>query len=250
MWAWLHRLASPKRFYRWSGGWALWAGWGSLLLALAGLYYGLLASPPDYQQGESVRIMYIHVPAAWLSMFVYMNIAVASLFSLVWRIKVADMYAAASAPIGAWFTFLALVTGSLWGKPMWGAWWIWDARLTSELVLLFLYLGYIGLLSAMENRDTAARAAAVLALVGVVNIPIIHYSVEWWSTLHQGATVTKFEKPSLPWSMLRPLLLMSLSATLFYVMVALRQARAELIGREADSSWVRELLASRRGGRA
>jgi heme exporter protein C len=133
---------------------------------------------------------------------------------------------------------------------MWGAWWIWDARLTSELVLLFLYLGYIGLLSAMENRDTAARAAAVLALVGVVNIPIIHYSVEWWSTLHQGATVTKFEKPSLPWSMLRPLLLMSLSATLFYVMVALRQARAELIGREADSSWVRELLASRRGGRA
>ncbi|MFA5628039.1 MAG: heme ABC transporter permease [Thiohalomonadaceae bacterium] len=247
MWAWLHRLASPKRFYRWSGTLARWAGWFSLLLGVSGLYYALLASPPDYQQGESVRIMYVHVPAAWLSMFIYMNIAAASLISLVWRIKVADMFAAASAPIGAWFTFLALVTGALWGKPMWGAWWIWDARLTAELILLFLYLGYIGLLSSIDERDTAARAAAVLALVGVVNIPIIHYSVEWWSTLHQGATVTKFEKPSLPWSMLRPLLLMSLSATLFYIMVAMRQARAELLSRETDSSWVRELVAGQLG---
>jgi heme exporter protein C len=248
MWAWLHRLGSPKRFYGWSGVLARWAGWGSLLLGAAGLYYALFDSPPDYQQGESVRIMYVHVPAAWLSMFIYMNIAFASLISLVWRMKVADMFAAASAPIGAWFTFLALVTGSLWGKPMWGTWWIWDARLTSELILLFLYLGYIGLLSAIEERDTAARAAAVLALVGVVNIPIIHYSVEWWSTLHQGATVTKFEKPSIAWTMLRPLLLMALASTLFYIMVALRLARAELLRREADSTWVRELIDGHQGG--
>lgn len=242
MWAWLHRLGSPKRFYGWSGTLARWAGWGSLLLGVTGLYYALLASPPDYQQGESVRIMYVHVPAAWLSMFIYVNIAAASLVSLVWRIKVADMVAAASAPIGAWFTFLALATGSLWGKPMWGTWWIWDARLTSELILLFLYLGYIGLLAAIEDRDTAARAAAVLALVGVVNIPIIHYSVEWWSTLHQGATVTKFDKPSIDWTMLRPLLLMAFSATLFYVAVALRLARCELLRRESDSQWVRALV--------
>jgi heme exporter protein C len=160
------------------------------------------------------------------------------------------MVAAASAPIGAWFTFLALITGSLWGKPMWGTWWIWDARLTSELILLFLYLGYIGLLTAIEERDTAARAAAVLALVGVVNIPIIHYSVEWWSTLHQGATVTQFAKPSIDWTMLRPLLLMALSATLLYVAVALRLARAELLRRESESQWVRALVEARQAGGA
>ena len=246
MWNWLHRLGAPKRFYGLARGIGRWCGWASLLVGMAGLYYSLFASPADYQQGESVRIMYVHVPAAWLSMLAYMVIAAASVVTLVWRIKVADILAGASARIGAWFTFLALITGSLWGKPMWGTWWIWDARLTSELILLFLYLGYIGLRSAIEERETAARAAAVLALVGVINIPIIHYSVEWWNTLHQGATVTKFDKPSIDWSMLRPLLLMALAYTLFYVHILLRWARIELLERERDSQWVRELL---EGGR-
>ncbi len=242
MWQWLHRLGAPKRFYALAGSVGRWCGWGSLLVGAVGLYYALFASPPDYQQGESVRIMYIHVPSAWLSMLAYMVIAAASVVTLVWRIKVADLVAGASAQVGAWFTFLALITGSLWGKPMWGTWWIWDARLTSELILLFLYLGYIGLRSAIEERETAARAAAVLALVGVINIPIIHYSVEWWNTLHQGATVTKFDKPSIDWRMLRPLLLMALAFTLFYVSAMLRIARTELLERECDSQWVRELL--------
>ncbi len=241
MWNWIHRLASPKRFYGFAGRASWWFGIVALLLGLPGLYLALFNSPPDYQQGESVRIMYVHVPAAWLSMFVYVNMAAAATVGMVWRIKVASAVAHASAPIGAWFTFLALVTGSLWGKPMWGTWWIWDARLTSELILLFLYLGYIALANAIEDRDTAARATAVLALVGVVNIPIIHYSVEWWNTLHQGATVTKLDKPSIHLSMLVPLLLMALSFTAFYGAVVLRRVRCEILEREQRSGWVREL---------
>lgn len=242
MWNWIHRLASPKRFYNFAGSASRWFGIVALLFGLPGLYLALFNSPPDYQQGESVRIMYIHVPAAWLSMFVYVNMAAAATVGMVWRIKAASAVAHASAPIGAWFTFLALVTGSLWGKPMWGTWWIWDARLTSELILLFLYLGYIALANAIEDRDTAARATAVLALVGVVNIPIIHYSVEWWNTLHQGATVTKLDKPSIHLSMLVPLLLMALSFTAFYGAVVLRRVRCEILEREQRSGWVRELV--------
>ena len=236
-----HRLGAPRNFYRFAGTASRWFGWGALLLALPGLYLSLFYSPPDYQQGESVRIMYIHVPAAWMSLFIYMVMAASAAVMLVWRVKMAAVFASASAPIGAAFTFLALVTGSLWGKPMWGTWWIWDARLTSELILLFLYFGYMALESAIEGRDTAARAAAVLALVGVVNIPIIHYSVEWWNTLHQGPTVTKFDKPSIHWSMLIPLLLMALSFTCYYASVALRRARCLVLERERNSQWVREL---------
>lgn len=241
MMIWLEQLASPRNFYTFAGKASFWLGWASLGLFIVGLYYGLYNSPPDYQQGDSVRIMYIHVPAAWMSMFVYMMMAGAALVGMVWRIKVADAFAAASAPVGAAFAFLALVTGSLWGKPMWGTWWIWDARLTSELILLFLYLGYIALYSAIEDRDTASRAAGVLVLVGVVDIPIIHYSVVWWNTLHQGATVSKFAAPSMAVSMLIPLLLMALAFHLYYFAVALRRTRVELLEREKNSQWVQEI---------
>jgi heme exporter protein C len=185
--------------------------------------------------------MFIHVPAAWMSMFIYMVMAACGAIGLIWRIKLAEVIAISSATIGAWFTFLALVTGSIWGKPMWGTWWVWDARLTSELILLFLYLGVIALYNAIDDKRTAARAVAILALVGVVNIPIIHYSVEWWNTLHQGPTVTKLDKPSIHLSMLIPLLLMAFSFKLYYAFVVLMRARCEVLERERNTGWVREL---------
>jgi heme exporter protein C len=237
-----HKLASPKHFYRISGKLIPWLAGGCLLLTLAGLYYGLLVAPPDYQQGDSYRIMFIHVPAAWMSLFIYMVMAGAGAIGLVWRIKLAEIMAISSAPIGASFTFLALVTGSLWGKPMWGTWWVWDARLTSELILLFLYLGVIALHGAIEDRRTAARAVAILALVGVINIPIIHFSVEWWNTLHQGPTVTRFGKPAIYISMLIPLLLMALAFKFYYLFTVLMRARCELLERDGSSGWARELV--------
>lgn len=243
MWLFIHKLASPKYFYDISGKLIPWLGGLTSLTLLVGLYYGLIVAPPDYQQGESYRIMFIHVPSAWMSMFIYVLMAVWSAINLIWNIKLADVMAGSSAAIGASFTFLALVTGSLWGKPMWGAWWVWDARLTSELILLFLYLGYIALVAAIEDRRTAARAGGVLILVGVVNIPIIHYSVEWWNTLHQGPTVTKFDKPSIHLSMLIPLLVMAAAFKLYYLTVVLMRARAEVLDRESRSAWVRELFA-------
>lgn len=247
MWNFLHKLASPKYFYYFSKRLIFWSGWLCLAFMLTGLYYGLLVAPPDYQQGESYRIMFIHVPAAWMSMFVYIVMAISGGIGLIWRIKLAEVMAASSAPLGASFTFLALVTGSLWGKPMWGTWWVWDARLTSELILLFLYLGVISLNSAIEDKRTAARASAVLALVGVVNIPIIHYSVEWWNTLHQGPTVTKFDAPSIHISMLIPLLLMAIAFKLYYLTVVLIRARCEVLERERNTSWVQELVSSHDG---
>ena len=238
----VHKFSSPRNFYFMAGRLIPWLGWACLLIMLAGLYYGLVEAPPDYQQGESYRIMFIHVPSAWMSMFIYMVMASAGAIGLIWRIKLADIVASASAPIGAAFTFLALVTGSLWGKPMWGAWWVWDARLTSELILLFLYLGFIALQASIEDPRNAARAGAVLALVGVVNIPIIHYSVEWWSTLHQGPTVTKFDKPSIHISMLIPLLLMAVAFKLYYATSVLMRARSDVLLREQNSRWVKELV--------
>lgn len=237
-----HKLASPKHFYRISGKWIPWLAGITAILLLAGLYQGLFVAPPDYQQGQSYRIMFVHVPSAWMSLFVYVFMAVLSAIHLIWNIKLADVMARSSAVLGASFTFLALATGSLWGKPMWGAWWVWDARLTSELILLFLYMGYIALVAAIEDTRTAARAGGLLILVGVVNIPIIHYSVEWWNTLHQGPTVTKFDKPSIHPSMLIPLLLMAAAFQLYYFTVALMRARVELLERERRSEWVKELL--------
>ncbi len=242
MWAWFHRFGSPRYFYDIAGRLLPWVGTACVVLMVAGLYLGLFVAPPDYQQGESYRIIFIHVPAAWMSMFIYVVMAGAAAVGLIWRVKLAGVVAVASAPIGASFTFLALATGSLWGKPMWGTWWVWDARLTSELILLFLYLGFIALHNAIQDPKTAWRAGAILLLVGVINIPIIHYSVEWWYTLHQPATITKFDKPSIHWSMLIPLLLMALSFKLFYVSTLLIRARAEILDREKRASWVAELV--------
>jgi heme exporter protein C len=241
-WAFAHRFASPPHFYRIATALIPWVSAACVLIIGAGLYLGLVVAPPDYQQGESYRIIFVHVPSAWMSLFAYMVMAGAGAIVLIWRMKLADVVAAASAPVGATFTFLALVTGSLWGKPMWGTYWVWDARLTSELILLFLYLGYMALRAAMDDPRTAARASAVLALVGVVNIPIIHYSVVWWNTLHQGATVTKFDAPSIHWSMLIPLLLMAIGFKLYYLLVVLYRARNDVLEREKSSAWVRELI--------
>ena len=239
-----HQLASPRYFYRIAGRLIPWLAVAFGLFTLAGLYTGLVVAPPDYQQGDSYRIMFIHVPAAWMSLFVYMVMAGAGAMGLIWRMKLAEVVSISSAPIGASFTFLALVTGSIWGKPMWGTWWVWDARLTSELILLFLYLGVIALHNAIDDKRTAARATAILALVGVVNIPIIHYSVEWWNTLHQGPTVTKFDKPSIDVRMLIPLLLMAVAFKLYYATVVLMRSRCELLERERNTQWVRELVES------
>jgi heme exporter protein C len=244
MWQWFHRLGSPPAFYRLSETLLPWL-WAVFALALGyGLYGGLVLAPTDYQQGDSFRIIYVHVPAAWMSLFVYVLMAVCGAIALVWRMKMAEVVLIAAAPIGAAYTLIALVTGSLWGKPMWGTWWVWDARLTSELILLFLYLGIIGLHGAIEDRAVAGRAVAVLALVGVVNVPIIHYSVEWWSTLHQGATVTKFDKPSIHIDMLIPLLAMALAFKLYFFSVLLVRVRAELLTRESGSRWVKSMLGS------
>lgn len=242
IWLFFHKLASPKHFYRISGLLIPWLAAITAILLVLGLYLGLFVAPPDYQQGESYRIIFIHVPSAWMSMFIYTFMAVLSAIYLIWNIKLADVMARSSSVLGASFTLLALATGSLWGKPMWGAWWVWDARLTSELILLFLYMGYIALVMAIEDVRTAARAGAVLILVGVVNIPIIHYSVEWWNTLHQGPTVTKLDKPSIHLSMLVPLLLMAGAFQFYYFTVVLMRARAELLDRERRSEWVRELM--------
>jgi len=241
MFLWFHKLGSPPHFYRIAGKWIPWLNWIFMVLLLTGLYGGLIFAPPDYQQGESYRIIFIHVPSAWMSLLIYVVMAVCGAVIIVWRMKLAEVVLISSAPIGASFTFLALVTGSLWGKPMWGTYWVWDARLTSELILLFLYLGVIGLYNAIEDRRTAARAVAILALVGVVNIPIIHYSVEWWHSLHQGPTITKFDKPSIHWSMLVPLLLMALAFQVYYALALFHRCRAELLRRERNSKWVEEL---------
>jgi len=238
----IHRMASPKYFYQFAGKLIPWLGVTCLVFLLVGLYDGLVLAPTDDQQGDSYRIMFVHVPAAWMSMFIYVVMAGAGAIGLIWHIKLAEVVAISSAHVGASFTFLALITGSIWGKPMWGAWWVWDARLTSELILLFLYLGVIALYNAVEDKRVAARATSILALVGVVNIPIIHYSVEWWNTLHQGPTVTKFDAPSITMDMLTPLLLMAVAFKLFYAVVVLMRARCEILQRERNSGWVRELV--------
>src|SRR5210317_2117617 len=242
MWKWIQAFASPQNFYRISGTLIPWFLYPFVLLVTVGLYWGLYVAPIDYQQGDSYRIIFIHVPAAWMSMLVYLIMAISAGIGLIWQIKLANVVAKVSAPIGAGFTFLALVTGSIWGKPMWGTWWVWDARLTSELILLFLYLGVIALYNAIDDKRTAARATAILSIVGVVNIPIIHYSVEWWNTLHQGPTVSKLDAPSIHLSMLIPLLLMAVAFKLFYALVVLMRARCEILQRERNSGWVKELV--------
>ena len=224
-------LANPTRFLSLVDRLIPWLTVATLILLGIGLYLAFFVAPPDYQQGETVRIMFVHVPAAWLAMFGYMLIAVAALGTLIWRHPLADVAAKTAAPIGATFTFIALVTGSLWGKPMWGTYWVWDARLTSMLVLFLLYLGLIALWQAIEEPGRAGRAAAILALVGAINIPIIKFSVDWWNTLHQPASIIRIGGPTIDPSMLWPLLVMASAFTLLFVLLHLIAMRAEIYRR-------------------
>ncbi len=209
---------------------------------LLGLYLGLFVSPADYQQGDGFRIIYVHVPAAFLSLAIYTFIFICSVIYLVWHIKIADILALCSASIGANFTAIALITGAIWGKPMWGTWWVWDARLTSELILLFLYFGYMGLRSGISDMQVSAKAGGILAIVGMVDIPIIHFSVEWWQTLHQGATLSKFAAPSMSLGMLVPLLIVLLAFGLYYLTVLLLRCCSEILKREQDAEWVKRIV--------
>lgn len=242
MWQWFHRWGSPKWFYLQSGRWLLPLAVVAGLLLTVGVVWGLAFAPADYQQGDSFRIIYIHVPAAMLSQSAYLLMALAGAVFLIWKIKVADMVATAAAPIGAAFCVLALITGAIWGKPTWGAWWVWDARTTSTLLLFFLYLGVIALRSALLNPTAASRACSVLALVGLVNIPIIKYSVEWWFTLHQGATFKLLESPAMPASMYLPLLLTGIGYYLWFAFALLLSARVNILERERKAAWVTELI--------
>ena len=242
----LHRLGSPKSFFHMTGAWLPWLWALTLMLLAVGLGWALLYAPPDYQQGHSVRIMYIHVPAAFLAQSGYAMMAAAGLVFLVWRIKLADMAVAAAAPLGASITFLALATGALWGKPTWGSWWEWgDARLVSTLVLFFLYVGLMALRAALQQQ--AGAACAFLAVLGLVNLPIIQYSVDWWHTLHQPSSFSLASKPTMPVEMWAPLVVMALAYYSFFVTVWLMRLREEALCRERHSDWVQRWLREGRG---
>lgn len=242
MWAWVHKLSSPKYYYEWSGKWVPWLGALTIVLTAIGLYWGLVIAPTDYQQGESYRIIFIHVPAAWMSMFVYMVMAAAGFVALVWKTKISEIVVSECAVIGAVFTAVALITGMLWGKPTWGTYWTWDARLTSELILLFLYFGVIAIYSSIEDKRVAAKAASMLAIVGVINIPIIHYSVNWWNSLHQPNMEIVTDRPSMDASMLWPLLIMAIAFKVYFGWVLIMRIRNEIISRERATKWVKELV--------
>jgi heme exporter protein C len=242
MWAWFHKLSSPKYYYEWSGKWVPWLGTLTIVLTAIGLYWGLVIAPTDYQQGESYRIIFIHVPAAWMSMFVYMVMAAAGFVALVWKTKISEIVVSECAVIGAVFTAVALITGMLWGKPTWGTYWTWDARLTSELILLFLYFGVIAIYSSIEDKRVAAKAASMLAIVGVINIPIIHYSVNWWNSLHQPNMEIVTDRPSMDASMLWPLLIMAIAFKVYFGWVLIMRIRNEIISRERATKWVKELV--------
>jgi len=248
MWKFIHKLASPPHFYNLAPKLVPWFTVPGLLLVAYGVYAGLFLAPTDYQQGDAFRIIYVHVPSAYLSMLAYMTMAISAAIGLIWRIKLSHAVAAAAAPLGAWFTFLALATGSIWGRPMWGTWWEWgDPRLTSELIMLFVYFGYMALRAAIDDTTKADKASAVLALVGAVNVPIIHFSVEWWSSLHQGATLLRKDGPAMDTSMLYPLLAMILAFTFLFGALLMRRIRTEVLYRERRTRWVKEMVLSERG---
>ena len=236
----LYRYASPQQFYPLAGKLIPWFAILAVLLTTAGLYVGLVRAPTDWQQGDSYRIIYVHVPAAWMSMVIYLAMAFWAGIGLVMNTRLSSMMASALAPTGAMFTALALWTGALWGKPTWGAWWVWDARLTSELILLFLYIGFMTLQSAITEPRRADRAGAVLALVGVVNIPIIYFSVKWWNTLHQGASISLTAAPSMAAVMLTGMLLVALGAWSYTFAAALARLRCIILEREKRAAWLRE----------
>jgi len=240
----VYKFASPQAFYPVAGKLIPWFAWLAALLAAAGLYIAFFVAPTDATQGESYRIIFIHVPAAWMSMFIYLVMAGWAGLGLVLNTRLSGMMASALAPTGALFTFLALVTGSLWGKPTWGTYWVWDARLTSELILLFLYLGFMALKEAIDDPQRADRAGAILALVGVVNIPIIYFSVQWWNTLHQGASVSLTRAPSMAATMLAGMLVMALAAWMYAIAVSLARVRAIILERERgrDMAWVQSVV--------
>ena len=225
----LHRFANPARFQRLARAVLPWCAGGAVVAFAIGLYLALVASPPDYQQGDNVRIMYVHVPAAWMALGSYTTMALASAVALIWRHRLGDLIAQSAAPIGAGFTIIALVTGMLWGQPMWGTFWVWDARLTSVLVLLFLYLGYIALVHAFDDPERGARAGAILALVGWINVPIVKFSVDWWNTLHQPASISRFAKPAIHPSILTPLLVMAVAFMLLFATLLLLRVRAAIV---------------------
>ncbi|QIM68055.1 heme ABC transporter permease [Basfia succiniciproducens] len=242
MWKWLHPYAKPETQYKLCGKFIPFFAVIALLLLAVACVWGLAFAPADYQQGNSFRIMYVHVPSAIWSMGVYGSMAVAALIGLVWQIKQAHLSVIAMAPIGAALNFLALVTGAVWGKPMWGAWWVWDARLTASLILFFLYLGVMALYSAFQDRNTGMKAAAILCVVGVINLPVIHFSVEWWNTLHQGASITKFEKPSIATPMLIPLILSIFGFMALSIWLTLVRYRVELLKEDRKRPWVKALI--------
>jgi heme exporter protein C len=226
----MQRFANPTRFLKLQRAILPWVAGAAAIMFAIGLYLALVKAPADYQQGETVRIMFVHVPAAWLALMIYTVMASSSIVAIIWRHPLADLAAKAAAPIGAAFTFLALVTGSLWGKPMWGAWWVWDARLTSMFVLLLLYLGYIAIWQAIDDPRRAARIASIVAIVGFINVPIIKFSVEWWNSLHQPASVLRADGPAIHSSILWPLLVMAVAYTLLYIALHLVAIRSELVG--------------------
>ena len=244
MWQWFHEWGSPKAFYMRSGKMLPWLGFLTVLLLSAGLVWGLFLAPSDYQQGQSVRIMYVHVPAAILAQSSYVMMAVAALVALVWRIKIADAAVQTAAPIGAMMTLLALATGSLWGKPMWGTFWSWDARLPSTLILFFLFVGVLALRSASGRGRNAGRAASVLALIGLINLPVIKYSVDWWFTLHQPASFTLTERPAMPVEMWAPLLVMVLGFYSWFAFTWILRLRLEVLQRESRADWVQKVVLS------
>ena len=235
------RFLSLKSFYATSGKLLPWLISAFSICFLYGLIAGLFFAPADYQQGDGFRIIYVHAPSAFTAMAIYAVMATCGVMTLVFRMKIAAICMSVSATIGAWFTFLALVTGSIWGKPMWGTWWIWDARLTSELILLFLYMGYIGLYRAIPNPKSAAKISAIFALMGVVDIPIIHYSVYWWNTLHQGATISQLSRPTIDNSMLYPLLSMIVGFGFYALALVAMRVRTEILQREQGSHWIQSL---------
>ena len=240
--AWLYRFASPATFYPVAGALAPWFMAAAALLALAGLYIGLVAAPTDFQQGDSYRIIYIHVPAAWMSMLIYVVMAFYAVLYLGFNTRLSAMMMHALAPTGAIFTALALWTGALWGRPTWGAYWVWDARLTSELILLFLYLGFMALRAAIEETRRGDKAAALVAIVGVVNVPIIYFSVQWWNTLHQGASVSLTASPKMASIMLSGMLVMGLAAWMYAIAAALFRVRTIILEREAGAEWLGRYL--------
>lgn len=241
MWTWFHKLASPPHAFRMLTRLRPWLFWPAVAAMLWSAYMGLFVVPVDYQQGDAFRILYLHVPAASMSLMVYTMMAIAAGIGIIWRMKLAHAVASGCAVIGAWFTVLTLATGSIWGKPMWGTWWEWDPRLTSELVLLFLYLGYMALRSSYDDVQRADRAAGLLAIVGVVNVPIVRYSVEWWNSLHQGPSLSLTGSSAIDGSMIWPLLVMMLGFLLFFGAILCDRVNVEILRRERNAGWLDEL---------